>query len=64
MIEIALPHGLMEAGKYSSSVPWCWNAETGDIGLLIELVNASPTPPAALRWSPSSLFIGLGLRHE
>lgn len=48
MIGIALSYGLMEAGKYSSSVPWCWNAETGDIGLVIELVSASPTPPAAL----------------
>lgn len=36
MIEKVLPRGLLEAGKYSSLVPWCWEAETGDMGLVIE----------------------------
>lgn len=36
MIRMGLPCGLMEAAKYFSIVPGCWEAETGGTGLVLE----------------------------
>lgn len=35
MIGMVLPDSLMEAGKYSSSVP-CWKAASGDRGVVMK----------------------------
>lgn len=36
LLGMVLPYDLTEAGKGSSPVPWCWKAESGDMGLVIE----------------------------